>query len=89
MPLQPDGAADMDHLIDLTDALDRSLVAFAWSPDSRFLYFTLSKDGAINLWRARIPRARRIEIQQVTQAIQPPSNSSPCMSACCGSRMPI
>ncbi|MFN4292746.1 MAG: S9 family peptidase [Thermoflexales bacterium] len=70
-PLRPDGAADMDNLIDLTDALDRSLGAFAWSPDSRFLYFTLNKDGAINLWRARIPRtprARRIEIQQVTRA---------------------
>ncbi|BCX05624.1 MAG: peptidase S9 [Candidatus Roseilinea sp.] len=72
VPLLPDGAADMDHLIDLTDVLDRSLVAFAWSPDGRFLYFTLNKDGAINLWRARIPRtprARRIEIQQVTDAV--------------------
>ncbi len=71
-PLRPDGAADMDNLIDLTDALDRSLGAFAWSPDSRFLYFTLNKDGAVNLWRARIPRARRarrVEIQQVTRAI--------------------
>ncbi|MCS6846500.1 MAG: S9 family peptidase [Anaerolineae bacterium] len=71
-PLLPDGAADMDNLIDLTDVLDRSLVAFVWSPDSRFLYFTLNKDGAINLWRARIPRtprARRIEIQQVTDAV--------------------
>ncbi|MCS7056557.1 MAG: S9 family peptidase [Thermoflexales bacterium] len=72
-PLRPDGTADMDHLIDLTDVLDRSLVAFAWSPDSRFIYFTLNKDGAINLWRARVPRnpgARRVEIQQVTDVIQ-------------------
>jgi dipeptidyl aminopeptidase/acylaminoacyl peptidase len=56
----------------LTAVLDRSLAAFAWSPDSRFLYFTLNKDGAVNLWRARIPRtaqSRRIEIQQMTDAV--------------------
>ncbi|MCL6510101.1 MAG: S9 family peptidase [Anaerolineae bacterium] len=71
-PLLPDGTADMVHVIDLTAVLDRSLAAFAWSPDSRFLYFTLNKDGAVNLWRARIPRtaqSRRIEIQQMTDAV--------------------
>jgi dipeptidyl aminopeptidase/acylaminoacyl peptidase len=71
-PLLPDGTADMAHVIDLTAALDRSLGAFAWSRDSRSLYFTLNKDGAVNLWQARIPRtaqSRRIQIQQLTDAV--------------------
>ena len=41
-------------VIDLTGALDRSLGDFRWSPDGRFLYFTLSKDGAVGLWRVRV-----------------------------------
>ena len=72
-PLRDDGAVEMDAVIDLTEVLDRSLGAFLWSPDSRFLYFTLHKDGAVNLWRARIPRtarARRLMIEQLTDVAQ-------------------
>ena len=72
-PLRDDGAVEMDAAIDLTEVLDRSLGAFLWSPDSRFLYFTLHKDGAVNLWRARIPRtarARRLMIEQLTDVAQ-------------------
>jgi dipeptidyl aminopeptidase/acylaminoacyl peptidase len=72
-PLRDDGAVEMDAAIDLTEVLDRSLGSFVWSPDSRFLYFTLNKDGAVNLWRARIPRAaraRRLVIEQLTDAAQ-------------------
>lgn len=71
-PRRADGSPDMAALIDLTDVLDRSLVAFQWSPDGKYLYFTLNRDGAINLWRARMPRsakAKRIEIDQVTDAV--------------------
>jgi dipeptidyl aminopeptidase/acylaminoacyl peptidase len=58
------------EVIDLTDVLDRSLVEFKWSPDSKYLFFTLNKDGAINLWRVRLPRTptAEIEIDQLTDA---------------------
>ena len=70
-PLRDDGTVEMDAAIDLTEALDRSLGAFDWSPDGRFLYFTLNKDGAVNLWRARVPRSsrsRRVVVEPLTDA---------------------
>jgi len=72
-PLRDDGTVDMEGVIDLTADLDRSLAAFVWHPDSHSLYFTLNKDGAVNLWRARIPksvRSRRVSIEQLTDAAQ-------------------
>lgn len=41
-------------VIDLTGALDRTLGDARWSPDGRYIYFTLNKDGAVGLWRIRV-----------------------------------
>jgi dipeptidyl aminopeptidase/acylaminoacyl peptidase len=35
----------------LSDALDRSIKELAWSPDSRFVYFTADDDGGQSLYR--------------------------------------
>jgi dipeptidyl aminopeptidase/acylaminoacyl peptidase len=58
-------------VIDLTDVLDRVLAEFKWSPDGKYLFFTLIKDGATNLWRVRVPHrvTSEIEIDQLTDAI--------------------
>jgi dipeptidyl aminopeptidase/acylaminoacyl peptidase len=51
--------------------LERSIGAFKWSPDGKYLYFTLLKNGAVNLWRCKTPasvRAAEIELDQITDA---------------------
>jgi dipeptidyl aminopeptidase/acylaminoacyl peptidase len=42
----------------LTESLDRSLVNVAWRADSAYVYFTLERNGAVNLWRVRVPPAQ-------------------------------
>jgi dipeptidyl aminopeptidase/acylaminoacyl peptidase len=60
------------EIVDLTEVLDRSLGDYKWSPDGTYLYFTLLKDGATNLWRARVPATPTAEIalDQLTDAAQ-------------------
>jgi dipeptidyl aminopeptidase/acylaminoacyl peptidase len=66
--------------IDLTQTLDRSLGQFKWSPDGRYLYFTLLSEGAVNLFRKRIVErtnkskksgARKVtgKVEQLTDAV--------------------
>ncbi len=40
--------------IDLTSALDRSVETVKWHPNSQHIYFTLLKDGNVNLWRVSV-----------------------------------
>jgi dipeptidyl aminopeptidase/acylaminoacyl peptidase len=55
LAIMPAGAGG-GEVRNVTGRLDRSLAGFRWSPDSRFLYFTLIGDGAVNLWRVRVGR---------------------------------
>jgi dipeptidyl aminopeptidase/acylaminoacyl peptidase len=69
--VMPANSARVEDIIDLTDVLDRSTGAFKWSPDGKYLYFTLLKDGAVNLWRCKAPaspRTQEIELDQLTDA---------------------
>jgi dipeptidyl aminopeptidase/acylaminoacyl peptidase len=49
--------------VDLTADLDREVMAFVWARDSASLYFTLEKDGAVNLWRISVPAAVPLEVE--------------------------
>ena len=42
------------EVVDLTASLDRNLGDFVWSRDSTYLYFTLVKNGAVNLFRVSV-----------------------------------
>ena len=54
-------------VIDLTAQLDRSVDQFVWGRDSRHLYFTLIKEGRVNLWRASVLNGG---IEQLTDGVQ-------------------
>lgn len=59
------------EFIDLTDVLDSPVGAYRWSPDGKYLYFTLLKNGAVNLWRCKTPAsmsAGEIDLDQLTDA---------------------
>ncbi|MCL4505934.1 MAG: S9 family peptidase [Chloroflexi bacterium] len=62
--IQPTQGGDV---VDLTGALDRSVDQYVWSRDSRHLYFTLLKDGRVNLWRVSVLNG---EIEQLTDSVQ-------------------
>ncbi len=69
--IMPANSAKAEDIIDLTDVLERSVGDYKWSPDGKYLYFTLLKEGAVNLWRCKTPasaRAREIELDQLTDA---------------------
>lgn len=64
--------ADGGEALDLTEAFDRSVLEFAWSPDGSHLYFTLQSDGGVNLWRVAAPAAASLEDE--LQAVNIPTN---------------
>lgn len=68
--IMPADVAKPDDIIDLTDVLDRSFGSYKWSPDGKYLYFTLLKNGAVELWRCKPPATPRaeIELDQLTDA---------------------
>jgi dipeptidyl aminopeptidase/acylaminoacyl peptidase len=53
-------------LVELTAALDRGVNDFVWAKDSAHLYFTLVKDGTVNLYRVNV---QTHEVEQLTDAI--------------------
>jgi dipeptidyl aminopeptidase/acylaminoacyl peptidase len=55
--------------IDLTASLDRDVQSFVWGHDSEHVYFTLQKDGAVNLWRATVPAAISLDAELRTANI--------------------
>lgn len=60
-----------DRVIDLTDSLDRTIGEYRWSPDGRFLYFTLNDRGNTQLWRAHMPAdtADSATLERLTDAV--------------------
>lgn len=55
------------EVVDLTAALDRTVDNFEWGRDGAHLYFTLAKDGTVNLYSVAI--ANRT-IEQLTDRVQ-------------------
>ena len=61
--------------VELTANLDRSVENFKWSADSGTLYFTVLKDGNVQLWRVKVPMgvvladSASIEAEQLTSLI--------------------
>uniref|UniRef100_UPI00404AB6D6 S9 family peptidase n=1 Tax=Candidatus Roseilinea sp. TaxID=2838777 RepID=UPI00404AB6D6 len=64
LALMPAGGGE---IVDLTASLDRSVGQWRWAKDSAHIYFTLTADGAVNLYRVRIPDG---VIEQLTDATQ-------------------
>ncbi|MCL5995536.1 MAG: S9 family peptidase [Chloroflexi bacterium] len=60
LAILPVGGGD---IIDLTSSLDRSVNDFVWGRDGAHIYFTLMKDGAVNLYRVGV--ADRV-VEQLT-----------------------
>ncbi len=56
----------LEVVADLTAALDRTVGDFRWSPDGRWLYFTLRSEGRTNLWRAAMGDPASARPEQLT-----------------------
>ncbi|MCS6774525.1 MAG: S9 family peptidase, partial [Anaerolineae bacterium] len=61
---------ETDQVIDLTESLDRTIGEYRWSPNGRYLYFTLNDRGDTQLWRACLPEdgAPQARLEQLTDA---------------------
>jgi len=55
--------------IDLTASLDHNVDTVKWHPDSQSIYFTLLKDGHVNLWRVSVADKKIEQLTALTQEI--------------------
>jgi dipeptidyl aminopeptidase/acylaminoacyl peptidase len=62
--------AEGGEAIELTATLDRSAEEFKWSDDSQHLYFTLLKDGNVQLWRVAITNQKIEQLTALTHDVQ-------------------
>ena len=56
--------------IELTASLDRSVENFKWSDDAQHIYFTLLKDGNVQLWRVAVADNKIEQLTALTHDVQ-------------------
>jgi dipeptidyl aminopeptidase/acylaminoacyl peptidase len=56
--------------VELTASLDRSVEIYKWADDSQHLYFTLLKDGNVQLWRVAVDGGSIEQLTALTHDIQ-------------------